>query len=83
MKFFTVFVDGGGVPEVKLGTFHEHVDRDSMLRRPSDFAEFNIPAGKDEGVFLRQKFGGGVTKQTAVVVVVAPGRQSRAWRVRV
>ena len=63
MKFFTVFVDRGGLTEVKLGTFHEHVDRDAMLRRPSDFAEFNIPAGKDEGVFLRQKFGAGVSNR--------------------
>ena len=82
MKFFTVFVDRSGTVEIKLGIQTEGVDRGTLLDRRSDFAEFNVPADKDEGVFLRQKFGSGVSAQTSVVVVLAPGQRARAWRVR-
>jgi hypothetical protein len=83
MKFFTVFVDKSGMTEIKLGTIHDGIDRDAILRRPSDFAEFDIPAGKDEGLFLRQKFKEGVSPKTSVVVVLKPGARARAWRIRV
>ena len=82
MKFFTVFVDRSGIVEIKLGIQNSAVDRGTLLDRRSDFAEFVVPADKDEGVFLRQKFGRGVSPQCSVVAVVVPGRGVRAWRVR-
>ena len=82
MKFFTVFVDRSGSVEVKTGTRHDGVDRETLLDRRSDFAEFTVPADKEEGGFLREKFGRGVSAQTSVVVVVAAGKPARAWRVR-